>query len=255
MSRRTAKQLTYGVFYLAFWAVVISAVYFLFLRPEPSCFDGKHNQNEEGIDCGGPCAQSCLPAGLEPLEVVGRILTFRPSPDRLSILAQVSNPNFDQAAKSFTYDFLLYGAGDEVVQSFRGTSFAYAREAKYILLPNASLPARPFSRVGLELGDFEWVPGDEMGRRPSISLSGIATEIEENSLRVEGRVLNADTVSFPKVTILAIFWGELGNIAGASETEINNLRPNESSAFTVIHPSIPNVDTSKTKVFVYAQRP
>ena len=44
-----------------FWYVAHS-VY----RP-PSCTDGKKNQGEAGVDCGGPCARLCKVVSLPPI--------------------------------------------------------------------------------------------------------------------------------------------------------------------------------------------
>ena len=43
--------------------VAIIAGYFVYtvlFKVDPTCFDGKKNQDERGIDCGGVCALVCL---------------------------------------------------------------------------------------------------------------------------------------------------------------------------------------------------
>lgn len=255
MSLRHAKQIIYGALYLFLFGGIILAVYFWSLKPAPSCFDGVQNQGESGIDCGGPCSQVCLPPGLKPLKVVDRVLTFRPDVSRISILGRISNPNPDHAAKSFAYKFSLSNNQNIVVQSFRGSSFAYAGEVKYILLPNVAAPQAAFSHIDLEIQDLEWVPAGELEGPPQISVSSVETATSSKGLVVEGQVLNGDTVQFAKVLVVAIFRGQYGQIAGASQTEVDALSPNESRPFSIIHPAIPNVDITGTKIFTYALRP
>lgn len=258
MSLRFAKQLIYGAFYLLVFGGIFSFFYFAAVKPEASCFDGIQNQNEEGIDCGGPpaggCATACLPVGLRPLETIGRVLTFRQGEDRATVLAQVTNPNLDQAAEGFDYSFVFYNEENLPVFEAENSSFAYAGELKYLLLPNVSVPEK-FLYVELKIGNARWIPAREMGSAPSFSVSGLEARTEGNVLSAEGQVLNTDTTPFPRVNILAIFRGQYGQIAGVSETTIENLLPNESRQFSIIHPAIAGADLQATKIFAYAQRP
>ena len=52
---RLLKQFLYGFFYLAILVSLIWLVYSFEFKPAPNCFDGKKNQEETGIDCGGSC--------------------------------------------------------------------------------------------------------------------------------------------------------------------------------------------------------
>ena len=52
------KQLTYLLFALVAVAGLIAAIWLNITAP--SCTDGKQNQDEQGIDCGGVCAKECL---------------------------------------------------------------------------------------------------------------------------------------------------------------------------------------------------
>jgi len=255
MTRRV-KQIVYSTFYLIVLICFVSAFYFVFIKPAPTCFDNVQNQNEEGIDCGGPCARFCLPHDLKPIDVVDRIYKFEPDSAHLSLLARISNPNLGYAAKNFSYSFLLYDDKGVLVQSFSGNSFIYAGEVKYIAVPNVAAPLTSFSRIDFKLENPKWVPALEFGSQPQIALRGTEARISNNnSLATEGQIVNNDTLLFPSVKIVVVFKGQLGQLTGVSETEINNLAPNESRPFSVVHPPITNVDISGTKIFAYALRP
>ncbi len=255
---RLAKQIIYGAFYLILWGGAIAAIYFFFIKPAPSCFDGKQNQNEEGIDCGGPpvggCSNVCLPPGLKAPQVIDRVMVIHPTPERLTILGRISNPNQDYGIKSLTYEFLLYNLAGQVVQSFPGESFLYAGEIKYIILPNISYPAESFSKIDLKISSYDWVPKKEFPGPPKIDISALETRDSGSGLVVEGRITNNDTVSFNKIVIVAILRGKLGQTAGVSQTEIDSILPNETKEFSVIHPKISDIDFAGTKVFVYTKR-
>ncbi|MEK9179924.1 MAG: hypothetical protein AAB897_00745 [Patescibacteria group bacterium] len=253
MSTRSAKQIIYGAFFLIILGAIFTWVYFLYLEPVESCFDGILNQNEQGIDCGGVCANACLPVGLKALQTVDRVLTFRPTSSNLSILARVSNPNLDHAAKSFRYTFSLSDPTGKVVATFSGNSFLYAREVKYILLPNVPTPAEAFTSVSFKAQNAEWVVRDEFPGPPTLTVSGLDTRVEGNNLIVEGRVTNGDILAFSELRVIALFQGQFGQLAGASETIIDRIVPNETKSFSIIYPAIPNADLAGTKVFVYAR--
>jgi hypothetical protein len=254
MSRRLRKQLTYGLLFATFWILVIGGIYFLFLKPAPSCFDNIQNQGEGGIDCGGPCAKVCLPSNLKPLTLADRILILKPDALHISFLTQVSNPNFTYAAKSFSYTFELLDAKGGVVQSFSGSSFIYAGEVKYILLPGLPLPQVPFVDADFKTSDEDWVPAGNFPGPPQFNTAGAQTSVLPKRVRVDGTVTNMEAVIFAKVTIIAVLRGNLGQVAGASETEVENLAPGSPQPFSIIHPPMPTVDVLGTKIFPYAAR-
>ena len=255
MSLRLAKQIIYGVFYLLVWSGLIAGVYFLFLKPAPSCFDKIQNQDEAGVDCGGSCNKVCVPKEIREIELVGHVLTFPIDKNHSSLLAQIKNPNFAYAARNFKYTFSFYDTNGQIVKSFEGRSFIYASEIKYILVPNAELNIQgSLSRIDFAVRDIEWDSADNFRGPPIIVSQDFKTSIQGKNLFVEGRMTNNDTITFPDTTVIAIFSGNFGQTAGASETAVNNLSPNESRPFSILYPLLENINVSNTKIFIYAKR-
>src|SRR3989344_6654280 len=60
MSPRMAKRLFYGAIFAAFWIAMVIIINLGSSREVPTCFDGRQNQEEEKIDCGGPCTPCVL---------------------------------------------------------------------------------------------------------------------------------------------------------------------------------------------------
>jgi len=50
MAYRIRKQITISIIVILFLALVGVGVYYVFLKPGPTCFDGIKNQDEEEID-------------------------------------------------------------------------------------------------------------------------------------------------------------------------------------------------------------
>ena len=53
VTKETARS-NFGLFYLFIIGAVAGLGYLIF-KPVASCFDNLQNQNETGVDCGGPC--------------------------------------------------------------------------------------------------------------------------------------------------------------------------------------------------------
>ena len=70
MSSRFLRRLIFGVFYLAVFGGLSYSIYLLGIRGGASCFDGRQNQSELGVDCGGSCV-SCELKNLSPISFFG----------------------------------------------------------------------------------------------------------------------------------------------------------------------------------------
>lgn len=253
MSRRL-KQVIYGTFYLVFFALLGTSIYFLFLKPAPSCFDGKQNGIEEGIDCGLPaCGKICLPSTLRDIAVLGEPNLFSVDDTHSTLLVALQNSNLDYAAKSFRYEAKLYDKKGVISQTFSGNSFIYAGELKYIALPNIFASKADVGRIEFAIQNPAWVQADVF-RKPQLMIQDQKASISGSNLLVEGRLVNQDTLRFSKVEVVVLFQGKLGQPVGASVTELDNMFPNETRSFTLTHPAIPDVVAAVTKVFLYAER-
>ena len=87
-----------------------------------------------------------------------------------------------------------------------------------------------------------------------MALVGAQVNMKEGKLVVEGNIVNKDVIVVASVLALATFTGDLGQIAGVSQTEVADLSPGETRAFSIVHPNIERVDLAATKIFLYAQR-
>ncbi|KND50249.1 MAG: hypothetical protein AB202_04025 [Parcubacteria bacterium C7867-007] len=72
----------------------------------PTCMDKKQNQDETGIDCGGPCARACV-ADVKDAQVrFARAVS--PAPTRTDVIAYVENPNANAYARGVRATVELY---------------------------------------------------------------------------------------------------------------------------------------------------
>jgi hypothetical protein len=254
MSPRRAKQIVYGVIYFAILLLVVTGIHFLFFRSPASCFDNIQNQGEQGVDCGGPCAKVCIPSTIQPISVLGTVHVFSPTTGHVTVLAQLENANSDFGASSFNYVVTLYGLDDmTVVGTLAGSSFTYADETKYIVLPNEPVPMQ-IGRADIAIGNVQWVPADRMGLVPLFTFTNIMPSSGKGYVTIGGDITDRDISSFSSVTLVAIFKNAAGSPIGASATELDSISPGTAQAFSVSYPALPNENISATELKAYAIR-
>lgn len=113
--RKLVIALIVGAIVVAFLTIVIiSALY-----KTPSCSDGVQNQNEAGIDCGGPCAHLCTDLQQPPTVLFTKVLDN--GAGRTDVVALVQNKNPNAAAKNVPYAITLYSASHVFLQTLSGT--------------------------------------------------------------------------------------------------------------------------------------
>ncbi len=255
MHFRFLKQFIYGIGFLIFFGLFAFGVYSLWFKPVSSCFDHVQNQGEEGIDCGGPCAQACIPPDIKAISVGGIPRLFRTTPSGISIFAEIRNPNGDYAAQNFAYTFKLYDDQNNILREITGESFIYAGEIKYLAVFDlASADATHVQRVELVVESPQWVP-EAVFKKPQLLVQNSQVSKQESGILVSGRLVNNDSVAIPQITIATIFYDQLGQPVGVSKNEVENVAPGQSQPFSVIHPSLPTADLSRTAIFLYGKRP
>lgn len=140
------KQITYFLFFVL---VLIGFVSLVWLKmSEPTCFDNRKNQKEQGVDCGGPCSQECLGIVKEL-----NILWVKPvemSKGKYDAIAVVENPNLKLSAKSARYQIKLYDERNILIASREGQTFISPGPKFAIFEANMSTGNRAPARAYLE---------------------------------------------------------------------------------------------------------
>ena len=247
---RTFKQLVYGLFYIAIFSGLVFGFYSLFIKPAPSCFNGVQDQNEQGIDCGGVCAKFCLPSNLIDIETSGQAQIFHPATSSISVMAEIKNNNADFAAQDLPYKFVFYDGQGTPLYERDGDSFIYASEIKNIAEFNLNFPdAYKIVSVGFSIGETKWIP-KSLFSQPQLVRQSLNTAISPKGLTAAGNFINGGTVLVKKVTIFAVFYSKFGPI-GISGSEIDDVAPGQQYSFSVFHPTLNNIDISKTRIYLY----
>ncbi len=231
----TKRRLGYiagGLFLVA--VVVVVPTFFVVYRP-PTCTDGKINQGEQGIDCGGPCKRLCPTAALEPIVSWRRFFTI--APGQYSALAYIQNPNVNSMPKSpVQYTFKLYDKNNVLLAERKGEAVIYPNRNTPIFESGFSVGNLVPSRVSFELNSVpEWVRVE--GVYPNITATDPLLTREETSPKLEGFLVNKEFSEFRRIPVIAIVYDVDGNAIAASRTVVDYLGKNERAPFYFTWPN------------------
>ncbi len=231
MTRQIIKQIFYGTGFFLIFFLIISGSYFIWLKPSPSCFDGRQNQGEIGIDCGGPCID-CEIKILNPLEVSW--LRHFPVDDRVVIAAEIRNPNFNYGADNFSYIFTIYNYFGEKIYTLNKNSFIYAGEIKYLIEANIDINPKNINKIKLSFSNINWKSKEEFPR-PEIQIREIRTESAQ-PIRVSGLVINNNAFALSDVNVVSFLFNKNGFRIGASIAKLGSLPAFEEKFFRIVFP-------------------
>ena len=250
---RFLKHFFYGIFYLAILAGIGYLFYAGALKPAPSCFDLIQNQGEEGVDCGGPCANICTPGVKQP-NFSGEAKLFDLPGNQTSALYLLQNPNPDYAIKDFAYEFQIKDASGATIKTVSDHSFIYAGDVKYIIVPAVDVGSVAPSTAYFSATSTVWVRAQDFVK-PKLEIQSENMSEGSSSIIVTGRLVSQDTTAFPSVLLIAVVKNNSGEDIGVGQTTLENVSPGESRNFSIIHPKFSETNLPIPQVFPYALRP
>ncbi len=237
MSTRRAKQIIYGMFYLLLWGAFFTVIYFAVKLFVPS------------VPVTPPCTSNCMPVG-ESSITTSTVWAFVSSPGHYTFLDQIVNTNADYAADYFDYSIDLYDASGTVIQSVPGSSFIYANQTKYLVVPNVAVPGTIVG-AGITITNAHWAASASLGAAPQFSVENVTTGMTSSTVSVSGQLTNSNIASFRYVFVDVIFQGSDGGPIAASETELDNVTPNQTVDFSVFYPQTGAVNPAAHQILVY----
>jgi hypothetical protein len=253
MNSRLAKQLIYGGIFFAILFLLVIGVYFRSFRPAPSCFDSKLNQEEEAVDCGGPCI-SCAIRNLERLNATAELV---PVGETVSVVIRFNNPNIFYGAQRFIYTLKLEDINSQELTSITRESFIYPGQFDKTII-EANLPI-DLTNIGFDpsivVSNPEWSSAQEFDQ-PETSLRQKAVILGETGDKVEvsGVIVNRNAFTLSQVDVGALLYSGK-RIVGASKTLLQNIDPFSERFFKIIVPIEEiRVDLEATEFIINARR-
>lgn len=252
MTPRLVKQMLYVSLYFLVLALIIFGIYYIWFKPAATCFDNKQNQGETGIDCGGSC-QSCEITQLKSLNK-DWIKVLPVSETEISLLAEITNPNLNFGAQSFSYQFQVIGPFGILLKTIDGQSFIYPGEKKYLMEAALKISPTDVSRVELTIATSSiiWQSKEELVR-PDLEKNSIKTEITNQTVKVNGLIKNEGPLSVSRVKIFALLFDSQNKLLNASFTAVTDLNGLDEKFFSLNFPKgewVKQLDANRTEIFL-----
>ncbi len=238
MEKRSKKRIIIISLYLLVIAAIFGGAY-LSWKPDPSCFDGIRNGNEEGIDCGGSCFKVCEVVATRDILVEKTGFVSGGSSTKFDVFGEISNPNSFLGGKAIKYEFSLADALGKVIAAKKGSSFILPGEKKYLIEYGMESEVPPV-QVTLAVLGVEWVEFQEYQEKPQLKI--INRNYKEMNSEVifseaSGLLKNESPFDFYKVKLKVALKDGRGEIIALNSTEMNTVKSGEDREFKVTWPN------------------
>jgi hypothetical protein len=202
--------------------IFVGVPYIWFLYEKPTCFDGKQNGNERGIDCSGSCARLCPADYVEP-----KLLwtsSMRVVPGVYNALAYVQNIN--QGVESIVpYIFKFYDSRGVMIGERKGS--AYVPPGQRFVVFQGGIQ---FDQAIPVKTTFEW-SGVSAWRKgvPLTKIKTADTSIDQAvPPKAEIKIENVSIdETFSNIDAFIVLYDAEGNRVAFSKTVIDRIDPEE----------------------------
>jgi hypothetical protein len=193
-----------------------------FVYEEPSCFDGKMNGDERGVDCGGACELLCSAEVLSPTTLWSR--AFKVADGVYSLVAYVQNPNTNSETRA-EYLMKVYDSRNILIGERRGVTFIPKNTTIAIFEPNFNVGMGVPARVVFEYtNELEWRKNESIPARILVTQNILS---QQGQLpRVDGIIENVSDEVLERIEVIAIAYDTQGNAVAASRTFVDRLERN-----------------------------
>jgi hypothetical protein len=218
LSWNKRRQLVYFSSILAFF-LVLAIGYYLYNKPKPSCFDGKENGTETGLDCGGSCLKVCVEEVI-PISTIW-IRPFEIISGQYTVVGVFENRNRDLGVGRLFYKIRLINSFGATVGERSGETFVNPQEKFVIFEPGFDLKGEKPVRVFI---DFDQAPNWAKPVAPKSTMSVIRKSLEiENGARIHAVLTNESPYDLQNIVVPVLLSDESKNTFTGSQTVVDTL--------------------------------
>jgi hypothetical protein len=220
-------------------------IYFAFFFHSPTCFDGRKNGSEIGIDCGGSCSLLCVSQTRQPTVAWARsFLTVsaasttpaagQKANNLYTAAAYIQNTNLTAGAHDVAYSFQLFDADNQLIIERRGVASLPPLPIIPVIEPSVPTGTRTVARTLFafsELPVWHTIAPDAL---PPIKVSNqvLATDGSRLSLSLENNTVKDIT----NITVTGVLFDSGGVALAASKSLIPLLSHKTSQQVTFTWP-------------------
>ena len=221
-------------------AVLVWGIWATFFTAAPSCFDGKQNGTELGVDCGGSCSLICANLAQDPTVLWAR--PFQTGPSSYTAVAYVQNNNPGAAAKGVAYSFQLFDANNNLVVERDGVAYLPPVVTIPIIETNINVGNRTVTHVQFAFSNNPPAVWNRVPATGEVPLHVIQQNLSADASRLSATIVNDNLSDVQNVTAAAVLFDASG-VARAASKSLITLVPGHSSASVVFTwpGGIPNI--------------
>jgi len=213
------RQAMYITGIVIFFLIVGLSIYFAFFYNRPTCFDGKQNGDEVGVDCGGSCERICdeqtrtlTVVWAEALSVIGT---------RYNVVAYIENANVDYEVRNVDYEFTFYDATGREVGRRNGSTFI-PRNMRIAIFEEGVDEGTPIVRTEFEFtSQPEWYI--DTTPDPQFRIEDKHISREETNPRVEATIINMSPKTLRNIDAVSIIYDDFGTPIASSRSIVERL--------------------------------
>jgi len=185
----------------------------------PTCFDGRRNGGEAGIDCGGRCDRVCT-ADVEPLAIQW-VQYFKIREGEYSVVAHIENPNGDVGVQRLPYRFKFFDSSGNILTEVAGVSYAEPTESFPIFEGPVYLSTEP-ARVEFEFAEEPLFVKAERNEE-ILFVENSTLSSSETAPKISTLVSNTSIQALSDVNAVAVVYDGADTPVAVSKTDIEYL--------------------------------
>ena len=211
--RRKVLYATVSIFVLL---LLLLFIWIKFFTAAPTCFDGKQNGRESGVDCGGSCTLVCAQEARAPVVLWAR--AFPGGQGSYTAAAYIQNNNLGDIARAVPYTFQLFDANNKLVVEKTGVADLPPMQVVPIIEPNVSVGNRTVARA---LFSFSAIPVWQKVSADAIPSFYTSSEtFAQDGSSLSAKIQNVSVVDAPNLEAVAVLFDASGVAQAASKSLI-----------------------------------
>ena len=243
MSWASQRQLVY--FFIAVLLLVAMGVLgFFYFKPQATCLDGKKNQNEKNIDCGGVCG-ACLGETKDLITLWSNV--FPLGNGVYEVASLIRNPNFFSGLPKLKYTLKLYDENNMVIAIREGETFINPNEDYLIFETGVTVGERTPKRVFIEFNNLNWVRVEKERAQIVVSEKNFSNI---NFPVLEAKITNKTFSPVGDIEASAILFDVGDNAVGVSVTRVETLLQESSQVISFTWPHQFDIEPISSKILI-----
>jgi len=215
MSWASRRRFAYGGGIFLFLFILVAVPTVLWIHTPPTCFDGKQNQDETGVDKGGSCQL------LDERTLIPHAVTwtrgFEVRPGLYSAVAYIDNPNANAGVEKAAYRFSLYDDRNVLVAEREGETYIIPGGVTPVFEGAIDTGNRAVVRTYLELAKpLVWKKAQSLvdalviNNKKVLDITGTP--------RLTASISNQSVSDIRNISFVAVVFDTAGNAFASSET-------------------------------------